>query len=535
MRYLSGPISKFGLEDLLARDHTLNAGVVQGLQGSIIEVQARAMTVFKKPREWSDAVYITGLARNATAESVSRIQGAFAKLRIPNPQVEIRINLAPADVPKESSSLDLAIAIVMLQASGYLPDLPEAIEGDYVLVGEVGLHGELRRVRGVLSIAEAASPHQTLIVPIGNEKECAIISLKENRKACQVAAVGTLQEVIEFFAGERRLENVVSRRPTVNSAVPRAPDFAVIKGQRQAKEAAVIAAAGGHNLLLIGPPGEGKSLLAHATAGILPPLSPDEIVELTRIYSAAGAIANDGAIVNRRPFRAVHPTASKQSLVGGGSYALQPGEITLAHLGILFLDELPEFRRDALESLRQPMEDGVVTVTRVKARATFPARFTLIAAMNPCPCGYYGTAQCRCTEREVASYQARISGPLLDRIDLKVEMDRLTVDERFSQEAGPGSKELRERVVNARKRQTERFAGMEIPFNAAIPPGRIRELCQFSPRGFETYKRVVAESSISTRTTDRLAKVARTVADLEGSDSIEPPHVEKAVQFVFVL
>lgn len=532
MKHLSGRTPKSGLNDLLTRDHTLNAGVVQGLVGSIIEVQARAMSVLKKPKSWHAVTRITGLARNATSEAVSRIQGAFAKLRIPDPRVEILINLVPADVPKDSSSLDLAIAIVMLQAAGYLPDLPEAIEGDYVLVGEVGLHGELRRVRGVLSIAEAASPHQTLIVPIGNEKECAIVSLKQDRKRCQVAAVANLQEVVEFFAGKRGLENVMNQRATVNSALPRAPDFAIIKGQREAKEAAVIAAAGGHNLLFIGPPGEGKSLLAHATAGILPPLAPDEIVELTRIYSAAGAIEHDGAVVNRRPFRVVHHTASKQALIGGGSDALQPGEITLAHLGILFLDELPEFRRDVLESLRQPMEEGVITVTRVKARATFPARFTLIAAMNPCPCGYHGTPQCVCTAREVAAYQERISGPLLDRIDMKVEMDRLTVDERFSEEGGPGSKELRERVTQARKRQMERFAELNIPFNAAIPAGRIRELCQFSPEGFEAYKRVVAENSISTRTTDRLAKVARTVADLAGSDCIEPEHINKAVRFV---
>ncbi|MGC3966755.1 MAG: ATP-binding protein [Pirellulales bacterium] len=316
------------------------------------------------------------------------------------------------------------------------------------------------------------------------------------------------------------------------SHIPKCVDFGRVRGQDRAKEAALIAAAGAHNLLLIGPPGEGKSLLASAIPGILPRLNNAEKVELTRIFSACGELERDGVAVTRRPMRRVHHTASKQSVIGGGSKIPKPGEVTLAHLGVLFLDEIAEFSTSTLESLRQPIEDGFVNISRVGATMTFPSRFTLVAAMNPCPCGYFGTEMCRCKDNDVKKYQKKISGPILDRIDLQVELSRLSTEERFTEVADGESEILRGKVQAARDRQNKRFEGKNIPFNAAIPGGHVREFCDFSESGFITYKVVIDNNSLSTRSMDRLAKVARTVADLQNAAKVEPAHVEKAAGFV---
>lgn len=520
------------LKDLLTRDHTLNGGILFGLDGYVIEVQARAMQVLKRPVPWIDATSISGMAGLAVREATTRIAGAFAKLGIHEPQVSIQINLTPASVLKEGAWLDLPLAIIMLQAAGVLPDLPEHIEGDFILVGEVGLHGELRRVPGALSIAYIAKPGQSLIVPSGNEKECALIVAKPGHDGCRVSGVSTLEEVVDFFAGKRTLENALRQEIRFESVIPKALDFGAILGQDDAKQAAIIAATGGHNLLLIGPPGEGKSLLASAMAGILPRLSNQEKVELTRIYSAYGALDKDGLAVTRRPFRSVHHTVSKEALVGGGAKIPRPGEITLAHHGVLFLDEIAEFSRGTLEALRQPMEVGEISISRVGATLTYPCRFTLVAAMNPCPCGYFGTDQCICKERDVKSYQKKLSGPLLDRIDLQVELQRLTTDERFAHSDGDRSHEIRAKVEEARERQRQRFEGTSVPHNAAIPGGRVRQYCVFSEAGFNMYKNVIDENTLSTRSVDRLAKVARTVADLDGSDEIQAKHITTAARFV---
>jgi len=520
------------LRDLLARDHTLNGGILFGLDGYVIEVQARAMEVLKRPAPWPAVTDVSGMAGVAVREATVRIAGAFAKLRIPEPEVSIQINLTPASVLKEGSWLDLPLAIIMLQAAGVLPDLPEHLEGDFILMGEVGLHGELRRVPGALSIAYIAKPGQSLIVPAGNEKECALILAKPGHEGCRVFAVSTLEEVVDFFAGKRKLENALRQEIRFDPVIPKAVDFGAIRGQDRAKEAAIIAAAGGHNLLLIGPPGEGKSLLAGAIPGILPRLSNEEKVELTKIYSAYGALEHDGQAVTRRPFRTVHHTISKEALVGGGAKIPRPGEITLAHHGILFLDEIAEFTRGTLESLRQPMESGEITISRVGATLSYPCRFALVAAMNPCPCGFYGSDQCTCKDRDVTAYQKKLSGPLLDRIDLQVELQRLTTDERFAETEGEQSPRLRARIEAARERQHRRFDGQSIPHNAAIPGGRVREYCRFASAGLEAYKSLIDKHTLSTRSMDRLAKVARTVADLAGSEEVEPGHVAKAGSFV---
>ncbi len=532
---MSSPVRKKGtleLKDLLRRDHTLNGGILFGLEGYVIEIQARAMEVFPRQVPWRMAVHISGMARDCVRESLDRISGTFAKLRIPEPQVAIQLNLVPPSLEKDGTWLDLPLAIILLQASGYLPDLPEHIEGDYIIVGEVGLHGEVRRVPGILSIAHRAKPGQKLIVPAGNEKECALILAKPGHEGCGIFPVSTVEELVEFFQGKRSLDNALREAIKFESHIPRAVDFGVIRGQKRAKEAACIAAAGGHNLLLIGPPGEGKSLMASAIPGILPRLTDTEKVELTRIYSAYGALENDGVAVSRRPMRSIHHTASRQSLVGGGSRIPKPGEITLAHLGVLFLDEIAEFSTSTLEALRQPLETGEIVISRVGASLSFPCRFSLVAAMNPCPCGYYGTDMCRCRDIDIKKYQRKLSGPILDRIDLQVEMDRLSTEERFAEAEKDLSPQFRSRVERARDLQVARFAGTDVPHNAAIPPGRVFDYCDMTPQGREFFKQLVDQNSLSTRSMDRLAKVSRTVADLAGSRQVEPPSLTKAAEFV---
>ncbi|WP_261343822.1 YifB family Mg chelatase-like AAA ATPase [Bythopirellula goksoeyrii] len=516
----------------MRRDHTLRGGILFGIDGHLIELQARATQLLRTPTPVVNSCQITGMAKGTVREALHRIGGAFSKLGIPPSPVEILINLAPAALEKGGTWLDLPIAIIMLQAAGLMPDLSNEQEERFILFGELGIHGELRRVPGALSLAYCAKPGQSLIVPKGNEKECALILAKPGHENCAVYPASSLEEVIECFHGRGMLPNALREKIEFDPIIDKPLDFGRIRGQEQAKRAALISAAGGHNLLLIGPPGEGKSLLASALPGILPRLTDGEKVELTRIYSAVGALEQDGCAVTRRPMRSIHHSVSMPALIGGGSGVPRPGEITLAHHGILFLDELPEFSRQSLEALRQPMENGKVQVTRVQASLEFPARFTLVAAMNPCPCGYAGSDKCVCDSKTIERYQKKLSGPLLDRIDLQVSIRPLSTDERFAPVRDGDSPKLRAIVDRARQRQINRFMGTAITNNAAIPGGQVPDYCHFSVDGFESFKEVISRDRVSTRTTDRLAKVARTIADLTDASEVAPVHVEEAALFV---
>jgi magnesium chelatase family protein len=377
-----------------------------------------------------------------------------------------------------------------------------------------------------------ARPGQKLIVPYGNERECALILAKSGHEGCGIFPVATLEEVIKYFQGQGVLENALKNGIKFDNLIPKAIDLGRIRGQQKAKDAACIAAAGGHNLLLIGPPGEGKSLLASAIPGILPRLTDPEKVELTRIYSAYGALEQDGVAVTRRPMRSVHHSASRQSIIGGGNRIPRPGEITLAHLGVLFLDEIAEFPASTIEAMRQPIESGEIVISRVGATLNFPCRFTLVAAMNPCPCGYFGSDMCRCKDTDVKKYQKKLSGPILDRIDLQVEMDRLSTEERFAPIEEDVSVRLRMKVERARDRQIARFAGKGIPYNAAIPGGTVLDYCEFSSEAMSCFKKTIENNTLSTRSMDRLAKVARTIADLDGIEKVQETHIQKATTFV---
>ncbi len=471
------------------------------------------------------AFEMVGLPDAAVKEARERVKSAVKNSGLDFPAHKITVNFAPANVKKEGSAFDLPVAVSILAAYGVL----RADMKDTVFLGELALNGELRPVSGVLPalISARDKGFQTFIVPKENAKEAGYI------RGVKVYAAASLREVTEHLSGLVPLEPVPpSEFSARNNAAEKECDLSFVKGQPVAKRALEVAVAGGHNILFVGPPGSGKTMLARAIPSILPDMTFEEALEITKIHSVSGILGGEG-IVTKRPFRTPHHTASAVSLCGGGTRTAHPGEISLAHGGVLFLDELPEYKRSALEALRQPLEDGVITISRSGGSVTYPASFMLCAGMNPCPCGNYGSRdrRCTCTPNEIRRYRARVSGPLLDRIDIQVEVDGVAYDDLVSEKREETSAEVKERTDAARRIQRERFKGGRVTTNGEMGESELREYCRLSKEGEEVLREAFSRLKLSARARSRILKVARTIADLAAQEQICPEHLYEAVSY----